>query len=214
MIKKAIIALVALNVLFFIGGLVFGESEYVFPPKYQEGIPSITLMPKDDENTNKKGTTGDISCYAFGPFEDEKIAQVIGNRVNGLGLWTNINKQQTKQTLNFLVYLEPFESRNAALEVIKEIRKHEVKQHTILNSGPYKNAIALGSFTNLDDARRHAEYIRFLGFDARHVKQQKTNFVYWVNYNEPFGQNIPVIAWAEEADEKNSPQKIPKTCTR
>jgi len=117
------------------------------------------------------------------------------------------------QTLNFLVYLQPFASRDEAVKVVQEIRKHEVKNTKILESGPYKNAIALGSFSDLNKARRHSEYVRFLGYDARYTTQQKRKVVYWINFDEPFGSNVPVMRWAKEIDAKSSPQKIPKACS-
>lgn len=213
MIKKVIIGLAVLNILFFIWTMFAGNNTYTQPPLYEEGVAGITLLPRNNKSSYQSSATSTpSSCYAFGPFDNEKSAQIIANRINGFGLWTDIQNQETMQTLNFLVYLQPFSSRDEAVKVVKEIRKHEVKNTKILDSGPYKNAIALGSFDDLNKARRHAEYVRFLGYDARHTTQQKRKVVYWVNFDEPFGTNVPVMRWAKEIDNKSSPQKIPKSC--
>ena len=215
MIKKLIFALLGINILFFIGMLILNAFAYSRPPQYDTDVPGITLL---ERNTNDSYTHGassvESSCYTFGPFDSEKSAQIISKRINGFGLSTDIQQQETMQTLNFLVYLQPFNSRAEAEDVVKEIRKHEVKNHKILDSGPYKNAIALGSFTNLAKAQRHAEYIRFLGYDARHTNQQQRKVVHWINFDEPFGTNVPVMRWANEIDVKSTPQKIPKACVR
>jgi len=213
MIKNAIIALLALNVFYFIWVFVVGNHAYQVPPKYQEGVPGITLLPLRSKKSYQSSTSGSqSSCYAFGPFDTENAANIIANKINGFGLWTDIYPQQTMQTLNFFVYLQPFPTRDEALKVIAEMRKHEIKEYRLIQSGPYKNAIALGSFTDLDQARRHSEYVRFLGFDARYTTQKKRKEVYWINFDEPFGTNLPVLRWAKELDEKSNAQKIPKAC--
>jgi len=215
MIKNAIIGLLALNVFYFIWVLTVGKAGYTTPPKFEEGIPGLTLLPVRTNNSYQRGTTGSqSSCYAFGPFDSERTAQIIANKINGFGLWTDITPQQTMQTLNFFVYLQPFASRKEALKVITEISKHEIKEYKLIERGPYKNAIALGSFNSLDEARRHSEYVRFLGYDARYTTQKKRKEVYWINFDEPFGKNVPVLRWAKEIDEKSSAQKIPKACAQ
>jgi len=213
MIKKLVIVLALLNIFFFIWVMAVKSSAYTRPPLYEEGVPSITLLPRNSKKSyQSSANTRPSSCYAFGPFDSKRSADMIANRINGFGLWTDIQNQETMQTLNFLVYLQPFATRNEAVNVVNEIRKHEVKNTKILDSGPYKNAVALGSFDDLNKARRHSEYVRFLGYDARYTTQQKRKVVYWINFDEPFGTNVPVIRWAREIDAKSSPQKIPKDC--
>jgi cell division septation protein DedD len=116
------------------------------------------------------------------------------------------------QTLNYLVYLQAFASRNKAEEVVKDMSKHDITNYRIIESGPYKNAISLGSFEDIDQARRHTEYVRFLGYDAKHTAQKKPKEVFWINYDEPFGGNAPVFNWTKKVDPKASVQKIPRAC--
>ena len=213
MIKNTIIGLLALNVFYFVWVVVAGPAGYTVPPQFEDGVAGLTVLPKLSNTSYQRGTSGtQSSCYAFGPFDSEKSAQIIANKINGFGLWTDITSQQTMQTLNFLVYLQPFATSKEALDVITEISKHEIKEYKLIESGPYKNAIALKSFNDLDQARRHSEYVRFLGYDARYTTQKKPKVVYWINYDEPFGKNVPVLRWAKEINEKSSAQKIPKAC--
>jgi len=213
MLKNIVIALVAVNVFYFIWMLIIGGSGYRAPSKEIEGVPSIGLLSSSDKGVYQSGTSANpSSCYAFGPLSTNQVANIIANKINGFGLWTDIYSRKTMQTLNFLVYLQPFASRQEAIDVIKEISKHEIKEYKLIESGIYKNAIALGSFTNLDQARRHSEYVRFLGFDARYTTQKKKKEMYWINFDEPFGTNVPVMEWARELDDKSTAQKIPKAC--
>jgi len=116
------------------------------------------------------------------------------------------------QILNYFVYLQPFNSREEALAVIAEMSKHEIKQYNLIEDGAYKNAIGLGSFDNIDEARRHAEYVRFLGYDGRYTNEKAHKEVYWINYNVPVGESIPVLQWTKEIAPQSNPQIIPESC--
>jgi len=202
-----IILLLSLNVFYFVWSYI-NRYTYTPPPATEEGIPSLTLLPESNYQSERSTS----NCYTFGPFSTRKAARYISKRINNYGLATEIKKLSTKQTLNFLVYLQSLPSRKAAEEVIKDIKQQEIKNYTIIASGPYKNAIALGSFNDLDKARRHAEYIRFLGYDAKYTVQKKQKEVFWVEYDEPVSTQAPVLNWAEEIDIKANVLKIPREC--
>jgi hypothetical protein len=200
-------------VFYFIWVFTLGKTAYKPIPKLEKGIPGLTLLPLRHSDAYQSGnSTRQSSCYTFGPFNSEKTARIVARKINDFGLATELRKQKTMQILNFLVYLQALPSRQEAEEVIKEISKHEVREYRIIDSGPYKNAIALGSFGNLEKARRHAEYVRFLGYDARYTTQKKQKELSWIDYDEPFGSNAPVMRWTKEIDPKTSAQKIPKAC--
>ncbi|MEB8431279.1 SPOR domain-containing protein [Cocleimonas sp. KMM 6892] len=213
LIKNLIVVLLGLNVFYLIWTLTIGKSHGTPPLTEEKGVPSLTLLPIQNSDIYQSNTsTRQSSCYTFGPFNSEKTAQIIAKNINNFGLATETHKQKTMQTLNFLVYLEPLKNRSEALKVINDIKKQEVTEYKIIDTGPYKNAIALGSFDSLDEARRHSEYIRFLGYDAKYTTQKKQKEVYWIDYDEPFGSNAPVLDWANDIDPRNSAQKIPKAC--
>lgn len=213
LLKNVIIVLLGLNAFYLIWTLTMGKNYDTPPLLVENNVPSLTLLPiQNNDIYQSDSSTRQSSCYTFGPFNSEKTAKIIAQNINNFGLATEIHKQKTMQTLNFLVYLEPFSNRSEAIKVINDIRNQEVTDFKIIDSGPYKNAIALGSFDSLGEARRHSEYIRFLGYDAKYTTQKKQKEVYWIDYDEPFGSNAPVIDWANDIDPRNSAQKIPKAC--
>ncbi len=213
LLKNLVVVLLGINAFYLIWGLTMGKQNDTPPLLEDKGVPGLTLLPLQNSDIYQSdSSTRQSSCYTFGPFNSEKTAKIIAKNINNFGLATEIHKQKTMQTLNFLVYLEPFVSRAEAVNVINDISKQEVTEYRIIETGPYKNAIALGSFISLDEARRHSEYIRFLGYDAKYTTQKKQKEVYWIDYDEPFGSNAPVIQWAKEIDPRNSAQQIPKAC--
>ena len=213
MTRILIIFLLAMNAVYFIWATTIGSNTYEIPPKTKQGVPSVTLMPiKGSYAYQSKGATTESSCYILGPYTSSKTARLVAKSINDFGLATAIQKQNTMQTLNYLVYLQSFPSRSEAEKVVRDMKKNEIKNHTIIETGPYKNAISLGSFDNLDKARRHSEYVRFLGYDAKYTAQKKPTQVYWISYDEPFGSNAPVFDWTNKIDPKANIQKIPKEC--
>ncbi|MEE9444822.1 MAG: SPOR domain-containing protein [Cocleimonas sp.] len=207
--RNLILLLLFLNTFYLVWSFIFND-KYVAPPKTEEGIPALVLLPSDSAPRN--GIKTDKNCFTLGPFNTKKTAQLISNKINNSGLSSAIVPQQTMETLNFLVYLQALASTEEAQAVVKKLSENEVKDHTIIKSGPYTNAIALGLFNDLDKARRHAEYIRFMGFDAIYTEQKKPKEVYWVNYDESFGGTAPVMQWVEKIDPRASVQRLGSAC--
>lgn len=211
--QRLIFGLLALNIVYFIWASSVGNSGYQEPATTLEGVPGLTFLTVNkDEELLSRGKAGGSSCYTFGPFNNKKSAKMVAKKISDFGLAVSIHKQKTLITLNYMVYLKALPSRKEAEKVIAQMDKFKIKEYSIVESGPYKNAIALGSFEDLDKARRHSEYVRFLGYDAKYTEQKKRKEVFWIDYDEPFGTNTPVLKWAKSVDPKLSVQKIPKAC--
>ena len=206
--RNLILLLLFLNIFYFVWTFISND-KYVTPPRTVEGIPALVLLPSDKTKSNEKDHK---NCYTLGPFNTKKTAQLISNQINNAGLSSTVAPQQTMETLNFLVYLQALASKKEALAIVKKLSENEVKDHTIIESGPYKNAVALGFFSDLDKARRHSEYIRFMGFDAKYTEQRKPKEVYWINYDEYFGSSPPVMQWVEKVDPRASVQRLDSVC--
>jgi len=207
--RSLIIFLLALNAFYLVWSITFND-KYIDPPKTKEGIPALVLLSsKAASSSNLKANK---NCFTVGPFNTKKTAQLVSNEINNAGLSSTIHPQKTMETLNFLVYLQALSSKEEAQAIVKKLSENEVKDHTIIESGPYKNAIALGVFNDLDKARRHSEYIRFMGFDAKYTEQKKPKEVYWINYDESFGSTTPIMQWVEKIDPRASVQRLSSAC--
>ena len=208
-----IIALLALNILYFVGVYLFGM---VFnqPPRIKEpDIPTITLLSmRSVDGFSSNGNQSDTVCYSAGPYSVEKTARLVANKIADEGVTVNIRSQQTDRVNKYLVFLPQLASRKEAEKVVTDIKKHQIRDYSVIETGPYKNAIALGTFNDLDKARRHAEYVRYLGYDARYTEQRQRALVYWIVFSEAFGESIPVLEWSQSVDPKTVIQKIPEAC--
>lgn len=183
------------------------------PVLVEPNIPPLELRQDVDRVVYRSTTAGtESSCYTIGPYNSERAAQLVAGRVRNFGLAVQIRKMQSMETLNFFVYIPPLPDFAQAEKTAQDIVKNDVQDVYIINEGPYQNAISLGFFSNLNKAKRHAEYIRYLGYDAHYTEQQEPREVFWVDYDEPFGSNAPVLAWSTAADATSEVQRIPRAC--
>ncbi|MEZ5535176.1 MAG: SPOR domain-containing protein [Thiolinea sp.] len=206
--------LIILNVSLFAANVILpgGGSEGDFPAT-EPGIKPLELVanviPASYSSSNAGGAA---SCYTIGPYATERAAQLVMAKIRNYGLAVQMRKLQTLETLNYLVYIPAQASQQAAQAIVDDISRYDVKKHLIIDDGPYKNAISLGFFNTLEKAKRHTEYIRYLGYDARYVEQTEGQQVFWLDYDEPFGSNTPVMAWSKSVDSSSSLQMIPRAC--
>jgi hypothetical protein len=211
---RVLLILILLNISLFIWSSWTAQSVVAKDiPLVESHINTLTLLPeKPGERYSSASSPISSSCYSVGPFNTLKAAQLVGKRVSDYGLDTTIRSIKSMETLNYFIYIPPVESRQAAEVLVADLAKNDVKDYYIVTDGPYTNAVSLGFFSNLDRAKRYAEYIRYLGYDARYSEQKTPLEVFWLDYDEPFGSNTPVVNWASKIDPTSAVQKIPRTC--
>ena len=183
-------------------------------PVTEPGVAALKLV----ENTipvaySSSSGVSNSSCYTIGPYITERSAQLVMARIRNYGLGVQMRTLETLETLNYLVYIPAQTSLSQAKTIVDDLNANSVQQSLIIDDGPYRNAISLGFFDNTDKAMRHAEYIRYLGYDARYTEQKSKRKVFWLDYDEPLGTNTPVLAWSKAVDSSSSPQLIPRACS-
>lgn len=189
-----------------------GQQE-VPPALVDQNTPSLELRKDVEQVQYSSGTDGShSSCYTIGPYNSDKAAQQVAAKIREFGLAVQERPMRSMETLNFLVYIPPLKDQAEAEKVEQDIARFDVQDVSIINDGPYRNAISLGFFTNLNKARRHAEYIRYLGYDARYTERKAAREVFWLDYDEPFGNNTPVQQWSATIDATSEVQRIPRAC--
>nr|CAA6809373.1 MAG: Unknown protein [uncultured Thiotrichaceae bacterium] len=206
--------LVLLNVSLFAANVMLpgadsGDSLSATEPGIKPLELVKTVVPASYSSSAANGSS---SCYTIGPYITERAAQLVMGRIRNYGLSVQMRKLQTLETLNYLVYIPAQTTVAAAEAVVADISRFDVKQHLIIDDGPYKNAISLGFFSTVEKAQRHTEYIRYLGYDAHYAEQTEGRQVFWLDYDEPFGSNTPVMAWSKAVDTSANLQLIPRAC--
>lgn len=211
--QALVVLLIILNLaLFALNG--WGPKDLPEPlPLTEPNIPSLQLA-KDVAPASYSSATDQSpsSCYTIGPYLSQRVADEVFTKVRNYGLAVALRTLRTLETLNYLVYIPPLPTRAEAQAVVEDMRGFEVQDLLVIDAGPYENAISLGFFEDLTKAKRHAEYIRYLGYDARYTEQKAPREVQWLDYDEPFGSNTPVKLWSEALDPNSRLQVIPRAC--
>ncbi len=209
MIRLLIPLLLMANIIYFILAFFLGDAAYTPPTATVPGIPAIELL----DNKKPAGESSKYTrCYTLGPFNSKKAARMVAQQLNDFGLSVSTRRQKMTDTLNYLVYLPAQRSREDALKIIDDIKKNDIKNYQLIESGPYENAISFGFFDDLNKARRHSEYIRYLGYDSRYTEQKAVQEVFWLDYDEQADISAPVLQWSQAIDPSSTVQRIPRWC--
>lgn len=192
--------------------LLAPDANYHAPRLVEANIPALELHTDIETSYSSDGSGIQSSCYTLGPYNSAKAAEMVAAKIQGFGLAVKTRTMRSMETLNFLVYIPPLPDTTQAEKVLQDLTRSAVNDVAVIGDGPYRNAISLGFFNNLTKAKHHAEYIRYLGYDARHTEQQTPREVFWLDYDEPFGNNAPVLVWSAAIDATSDIQRIPRAC--
>lgn len=212
---QGVILLLILNVSLLAWNLFFepARQRAAIPPT----LPNVPELIKVDDVPKGGAYSSQLSpnnssCFTLGPYTNMRAVQMMMSKVKNYGLAVTMRTHKSMETLNFLVYIPATKTREEAEKTKEDIQKFDVNNIHIIKEGLYKNAISLGFFANLQQAKRHTEYIRYLGYDARYTEQQAPREVYWLDYDETIGGNTPVLAWSQAIDSSIKVQRIPRSC--
>jgi len=212
---KATILLILLNCLLLLESILTPTLQPIQKniALLETGVPALILIadvPSDlYRDTNTKLNS---SCYSLGPFNSQKSAQKVGKRIRDYGLAFEMRAIRSLETLRYLVYIPPLESLAEAKLTKLDLIKNGIREINIITEGRYKNAISIGFYSNLTQASRETQHVRYLGYDARQSEEKSPLEVFWINYDEPFGSNTPVMMWSHTIAPTAAIQRIPRSC--
>ncbi|MCK5726589.1 MAG: SPOR domain-containing protein [Thiotrichaceae bacterium] len=209
--RNFIVLLVFFNVILLLGNLFVNAQNKI--PEMEQGVPLLVVLPETPGggySANK--ATGVSSCYTVGPYSSEKAAQLVAGNIRTYGMDVIIRSLSSKKIKNYLVYIADISSLEQAKKISVDLVKQNVNGYSIIEEGPYKNTITFGFFENLDKAKRKAEYIRYLGYDAKFSGQKVQRQVFWVDYDEPVGAATPALQWSRSLNKNSAVQVIPRNC--
>lgn len=210
---KAVLFLILTNISLLVWSAVVPEPIKKKIPLTDPNIAQLVLLPDlPDDLYSGKSSTLASSCYSLGPFNSQRAAQLVGDRIRNYGLAFDIRPISSMETLRYLVYVPPLSNESEAESVANDLRGHHIKNISVITEGPYKNAISIGFYSNINRAKRETEQVRYLGYDAQHSEEKTPLEVYWIDFDEPLGSNTPVITWSRSIDPTSAIQRIPRSC--
>ncbi|WP_250656522.1 SPOR domain-containing protein [Alkalimarinus coralli] len=125
------------------------------------------------------GDANDQLCLLIGPLADRGKAKFALESMQRTGIKAEMITQTTVRAPNYWVYLQPYESRKAAISKLRELQESKVDSY-LITQGELANGISLGVFENIDSARRMLERRQGQGYSPKVKELGKKGFEYWL----------------------------------
>ena len=181
------LTLVLLNMLFAALELyagIGGQGSEVGRYNVVEGGARLLLLSESDAShagvASSNSESTEQLCLLAGPLIERADAKRLIAELQRLEVAAEIVVQTITKAPNYWVYLEPYETRKAAIAKLKALQLAKVDSY-LITQGELANGISLGVFENIDSARRMLERRQGQGYDVKIRELGKKNFEYWVS---------------------------------
>ncbi len=186
------------------------ESEIVEPQTDIKTMEVETASPAKEEFDQSKSAA--ITCYSIGPYNSESNADKASDQIQAEGFTVSQRVEIEQKPDTIWVYIPPFESRIATLEVTAQLDAEGVKDYYVIPTPPKRNAISLGVYKRPERAQRRAAEITSLGFSPEQETRYEDISHYWIDYEEEGGKTLAKSIWNERLPEDESVKRIERPC--
>lgn len=142
----------------------------------------LILLSELQQQQALKNSVGGKLCYSLGPFTNKVEADNAQELLKEEKVETKSIRLRDNSRSGYWVILPVSDSRNEALQHIKKLKKLKIKDYFLVVTGPYKNAVSLGVFSQKNLARRRVDEMIRHGFIPRMESVALPRKVYWVNW--------------------------------
>ncbi len=190
------LTLVLLNVLFAVLELYAGiGGQGTQDGRYQTVVGGARLLLLRELDVPHRGggivsaESAEQLCLLAGPLNDRGSAKRLVEALGRFEVPAEIIAQAITKAPNYWVYLEPFDTRGAAIAKLKVLQAAKVDSY-LITQGELANGISLGVFENIDSARRMLERRQGQGYDVKVTELGKKNFEYWVSVERRYSPDL------------------------
>lgn len=112
---------------------------------------------------------------------------------------------------DYFVYIEPVTSRQAAVQIVRDLRSDGVESF-VINNPPFENGISLGVFKNDENSAEFVRRLRGLDYDVIRQKRNKTTTFYSVFLKAENETLVDEAFWQEIRRDFSDIQVTEKSC--
>ncbi|WP_020404985.1 hypothetical protein [Hahella ganghwensis] len=141
-------------------------------------VPEQSKKEFESEERVEKVNKGAL-CFLIGPMEGEDQAALLQKDLLELQVETRIHQNTIQLAPEYWIYLEPLDSRKAAIIKLKELQVRKIDSYLIAQ-GELRNGISLGLFRNIDSAKALQSQRVRQGFDAKMKELPREKVEYWL----------------------------------
>jgi len=111
------------------------------------------------------------ACWELGPFEQASEAERL-RLPTGIQR-IKIDRSRVRVPAGFYVLVPPAANREAARQTLERLKAKGVRDSWLFASGPLRNAISLGMFSQQENALRRKRQIEKMGFAVRLQRRER-----------------------------------------
>ncbi len=201
------LVLMTVNAALFVLARVGGAPE---PVRSDDLPPLDPALPRAELVSHARGDAlaDELGCYTIGPLPTMLAQQRAVDRL--ITFTSELNTRQTvaDRDRGWWVYL-PTGSRSEALALTRRLAESDVDDYYVVAGGSLENAVSVGLYENIDNARERQRRIRALGFDAQLEVRRETVPQFWVDYRGKAGETPP---WRFIVRASPGSQRLPIPC--
>ncbi|MDF1782113.1 MAG: SPOR domain-containing protein [Alcanivoracaceae bacterium] len=194
--------LLILNVVYLVSGLVMraapSASVAVAAPLSTTDQRLVLLSEAgiDGSYSVNEGTVKTPLCVTLGPWAERLGAQKQLAALSEKGYQGRVRAVDVAKDRLHWVYLPAYESRDAALRVLRQLQTQGVDSF-IVADGVDTNAISLGYFSSADSARGLMVKMKTAGYPAQTRETERRELEYWIYFDKSGvpdeGESIRVV---------------------
>ncbi len=150
-------------------------------------------------------------CMLSGPFVSLDRARELADRIGALGVSVDFLTETTESPGSIMVYTGPFASAQQAQRELRVLQSSGIDSFVVAD-GELANAISLGVFRTLENARTQQDRIEQLGYQTQTYQYMVENDRYYVNFSGRVLAAITSDYWTNIANEYKDISIEQKAC--
>lgn len=178
------VALLALNLIPGVVWLLADEPEPVGPSEIEPidpGMARVKLVGEASPGVEGSEQESPEACYTIGPLPTLLAQQRAEERLEPFTSQLRLRRTTADHDRGWWVYL-PADDRAEALEKTRLLADRGVEDYYVVAGGEHENAVSVGLYENVENARSRQATIRSLGFSPELEVRREEVPQFWVDY--------------------------------
>ncbi|QOC22903.1 SPOR domain-containing protein [Wenzhouxiangella sp. AB-CW3] len=130
------------------------------------------------------------ACYSIGPLPTLLAQQRGEDRLRAFVSDLRLRQTTADHDRGWWVYLST-SSRSEALQLTRELAEADVEDYYVVAGGEMENAVSVGLFQSIENARRRQARMQELGFNAQMEVRRERIPQFWIDYRVTPGDEPP-----------------------
>ncbi len=159
----------------------------------------------------KTATRDEPICYVLGPFGSSNVVQEVLKRTINSPAIVERRWSSPQQRPGYWVHIPPAGSSNEARSIVRILNQAGISDVQLITSGEMRNAISLGIFSTMQNARKRQQEVTQQGFEVVIDEVKIRKRLYWLALRGSGGRALSrelldrVTADADEAEIEQRP---------